>query len=66
MPAPNDPSPKAVDRKAAMAVKDLLETPAQARMRVAKGEPAPGLYRPTPPRENAEVETAGAPANPYK
>lgn len=66
MPAPNDPSPAAVDRKAAMAVKDLLETPAQARARIARGGPAPALYRPTPPRENAEAEATAAPGNPYK
>ncbi len=66
MPAPNDPSPETVDRKAAMAVKDLLETPAQARVRVAKGGPMPALYRPTPPREHAEAEAPRAPGNPYK
>jgi reductive dehalogenase len=66
MPAPNDPSPKPVDRKAAMAVKELLETPAQARIRIEKGGPAPALYRPTPPCELDGAEVTGAPGNPYK
>jgi reductive dehalogenase len=67
MPAPNDPSPNTVDRKAAMAAKELLETPAEARARIAKGEPAPAFYRPTPPRESATAEVAAAPTpNPYR
>jgi reductive dehalogenase len=66
MPAPNDPSPRTVDRKTAMAVKDLLETPDQAHTRIAKGGPMPSIYRPTPPREHAEAGTTGSPGNPYK
>jgi reductive dehalogenase len=66
MPAPNDPSPRTVDRKTAMAVKDLLETPDQAHTRIAKGGPMPSIYRPTPPREHAEADTTGSPGNPYK
>jgi reductive dehalogenase len=67
MPAPNDPAPNPVDRKAAMAVTELLETPAQARERVEKGGPTPALYRPTPPRELAEAADTTAPGrNPYK
>ena len=37
MPPPNDQAPCPVDRKAAMAAKDVLETPAQARARHARG-----------------------------
>ncbi len=48
MPLPNDPSPRPVDRKAAMAAKDLLETPDEARMRHAHGGPKPTHYAPTP------------------
>ncbi len=49
MPPPNDPSPHVVDRKAALAAKDVLETPAQARARHAKGGARPAHYVPTPP-----------------
>jgi ferredoxin len=49
MPPPNDQTAHPVDRKAAMAAKDLLETPAQARTRIAAGGPTPAHYRPAPP-----------------
>jgi ferredoxin len=49
MPPPNDPAPHVVDRKAAMAAKDLLETPAEARARHAGGGPKPAHYVPTSP-----------------
>jgi ferredoxin len=49
MPPPNDPAPYPVDRKAAMAAKDLLETPDKARTRHARGGPRPAHYVPTPP-----------------
>ena len=48
MPPPNEPAAHPVDRKAAMAAKELLETPAQARARVAAGGSTPSHYRPTP------------------
>ncbi|MFN3349365.1 Fe-S protein [Pseudorhodoplanes sp.] len=66
MPAPNDPSANAVDRKAAMAMRDMLETPDQARARVAEGGATPAIYRPTPPRALAGAGADGAPGNPYK
>jgi reductive dehalogenase len=49
MPPPNDPKPHVVDRKAAMAAKDLLETPEQARMRLREGGATPAHYTATPP-----------------
>src|SRR5690606_35807080 len=48
MPPPNDPAPFPVDRKAAMAAKDMLETPDGARARRAEGGPRPAHYVPTP------------------
>ena len=49
MPAPNRSGPVPLDRKAALAAKVQLETPAEARARVARAEPTPDHYRPTPP-----------------
>lgn len=49
MPPPDTPEPVPVDRKAAMAAKELLETPAGAKARVAAGGAAPEHYTPTPP-----------------
>jgi reductive dehalogenase len=49
MPPPNDPSPQGVDRKAAMAAKDVLETPDLARARKTRGGAMPAHYMPTPP-----------------
>ena len=48
MPPPNDPAPSPVDRKAAMAAKDVLETPDEARARHGKGGARPAHYIPTP------------------
>ena len=48
MPPPNDPAAHPVDRKAAMAAKALLETPAQALARKAKGGAMPAHYAATP------------------
>ncbi len=42
MPPPNDPAPFPVDRKAAMAAKDVLETPDEARARHAPRRRAAG------------------------
>ncbi len=53
MPPPNDPSPHTVDRRAAMAAKELLETPDDARARRARGGATPAHYVPTPPVELA-------------
>ena len=67
MPAPNDPSPNVVDRKSAMAVKTLLETPEQARLRRTAGASAPQHYKATPPSVEPEKETSGVAAQgPYK
>jgi len=62
MPPPNDPSPHMVDRKAAMAAKDVLETPVQARARHARVGPKPAHYVPTPPvAAAAEARAAKSP-----
>jgi hypothetical protein len=63
MPPPNDPAPHPVDRKAAMAAKDLLETPAQALVRRNIGGAKPAHYTPTPA---VDIEpTAKRVASPY-
>jgi ferredoxin len=64
MPPPNDPTPSPVDRKAAMAAKDLLETPDEARERYARGGPKPAHYVPTPAVELAA--DARAAKSPYE
>ena len=48
MPVPNDTGPQPVDRKAALAAMRLVETPAEARARQARGGPPPAHYTPTP------------------
>jgi ferredoxin len=63
MPPPNEAGPVAVDRKAAMAAKELLETVDGARTRHAAGGGKPAHYVPTPP---AVAETgAKAVKSPY-
>ena len=64
MPPPNEPGPIEVDRKAAMAAVNVLETPSQARTRVAAGGATPLHYIPTPPVDTAEQQAAVS--NPYK
>jgi reductive dehalogenase len=64
MPPPNDSSPHPIDRKAAMAAKDLLETPAQARARHAAGGGRPTHYVPTP--AVAAAADARAAKSPYE
>ena len=49
MPPPDQKEPCAVDRKAAKAAAAILETPQQARQRVAAGGAKPLHYIPTPP-----------------
>jgi len=63
MPPPNDPSPHAIDRKAALAAREVLETPHEARARHDRGGARPAHYVPTPPAGM----TAGAQAakSPY-
>jgi hypothetical protein len=65
MPAPNELGPVEVDRKAAMAAVELLETPSQAQRRLATGGAAPPHYVPTAP-VGAAIEQPIAVANPYK
>ncbi len=49
MPPPDAPAPVPLDRKAALAAAEALETPAEARQRQTEGRPPPPHYRPTPP-----------------
>ncbi|MGB0629648.1 MAG: Fe-S protein [Alphaproteobacteria bacterium] len=56
MPPPDQPEPFPVDRKAALKAKDLLETPDQARARVAAGGQMPDHYKPTPPIGEGEIK----------
>ncbi len=49
MPPPDRLDPMKVDRKAAVAAADLLETPEGARARRRRGEAAPEHYRPASP-----------------
>ena len=56
MPPPDQPEPFPVDRKAALAAKDVLETPAEAKARKERGGPTPAHYIPTPPIGAGEVK----------
>jgi ferredoxin len=49
MPAPDAPEPVLVDRKAALAAKDFLESPDEDHARAARGEAPPAHYVATPP-----------------
>ncbi len=49
MPPPDAPGPVPLDRKAALAARDVLETPAQARARAARGDAPPAHYVATKP-----------------
>jgi reductive dehalogenase len=53
MPPPDQKEPYPVDRKAAKAAAALLETPQQARERIAAGGARPQHYVPTPPLDPA-------------
>jgi len=57
MPPPDQPGPAEVDREAALAAAALIETPGQARRRVAEGGIVPAHYNPTPPVGKASVST---------
>ena len=48
MPAPDAPEQVAIDRKAALAAAALIETPEEARARLANGAITPAHYVPTP------------------
>jgi ferredoxin len=55
------------NRKEAIAAASMLETPAEARARVASGGPTPAHYVPTPPLDESEItERADDLFNPYK
>ena len=62
MPVPNDLEAQPVDRKAATAAAELLETPAEAQARIASGGQKPAHYTPTPPakgkKKGAEFDLA--------
>ncbi len=49
MPVPNDLYPQPVNRKAALAAAEVIETPADARARRGRGEGPPRHYTATPP-----------------
>ncbi|OIQ95723.1 3-chloro-4-hydroxyphenylacetate reductive dehalogenase precursor [mine drainage metagenome] len=66
MPPPDEPGPVAVDRKAALAAAALIETPGQARRRVAAGGAMPAHYRPTPPLGGTGESALEAAAGPYQ
>ena len=63
MPPPDAPGPEMANRKAAVAAAALLETPAEATERAARGEPAPEHYIPTPPTgiDPAEADRVASP-----
>ena len=50
MPVPNDLEAQPVDRKAAMTMGEVLESPITAAIRAGRGEAAPGYNIPTPPQ----------------
>jgi hypothetical protein len=54
-----------VDRKAALAAGELLETPDEARKRIARGGLRPAHYEPTPP-SGADVDAQERVASPYE
>jgi ferredoxin len=67
MPPPDEQGPVPVDRKAAMAAGALLETPEDARRRVAAGGAVPVHYVATPSRNASATGPRDAPeAGPYK
>ena len=64
MPPPDRQAPAPVDRKAALAAAALVETPAEARKRLAAGGAPPDHYIPTPPAGGGDGD--GKPSvNPY-
>ena len=64
MPPPDHRNPFPVDRKAALAVKDFIETPAEALARRAAKKPKPDIYNP-PPLLGADKKAGKPAANPY-
>ncbi len=64
MPPPDSPEPFMVDRKQALAAKDAIETPEQARARRGNGAHTPEHYVPTPPLGIADADK-GIVGSPY-
>jgi reductive dehalogenase len=62
MPVPNDARAAPVDRKAALAAAQALETPDEARARVARGGAPPDHYRPTPAAKGGPRGPASGPS----
>jgi ferredoxin len=62
MPVPNDARTAPVDRKAALAAAQALETPDEARARVARGGAPPARYRPTPAAKGGPRGPASGPS----
>ncbi len=56
MPPPDQPQPMPVNRKSALAAKEFLETPTEARERVSRGGPTPEHYIPTPPAGSGVID----------
>ena len=65
MPPPDHLDAFPVDRKAALAAKDVLETPEEARRRHATGGPAPDHYHATPP-DGCETKPSRDVGSPYR
>jgi ferredoxin len=66
MPAPDEAKPVPIDRKAALAAAEAVETPEQARARKAHGGPMPAHYAPTPPSGRASGEDAARVKGPFE
>ena len=64
MPPSDHGDPVPLDRKAALAVKDFIETPSEALVRRAAELKKPDIYIPTPP-VGAENDTGKPVPNPY-
>ena len=64
LPPPDSPEPFMVDRKQALAAKDAIETPDQARARRGNGAHTPEHYVPTPPLGIADADK-GIVGSPY-
>jgi reductive dehalogenase len=65
MPPPNQAAPVAIDRKSAIAVHAVLETPDAAKRRRTAGGPAPAHYAPAAPVEAAAKQQTSR-AGPYR
>lgn len=66
MPPPDAAQAVVVDRKAALAAGDVLETPEQARVRAARKGERPLHYVPTPPRGEVGKRLKRGKRGPYR